>query len=52
MRKREDQAMTIRPWVKSYPPNVRWDAPLELSPVQSVLERQPSDLARKPRSIS
>jgi long-chain acyl-CoA synthetase len=39
MRKREDQAMTIRPWVKSYPPNVRWDAPLELSPVQSVLEK-------------
>src|SRR6478672_1757948 len=31
--------MTIRPWVKSYPPNVRWDAPLELSPVQSVLEK-------------
>jgi long-chain acyl-CoA synthetase len=30
--------MTIRPWVKSYPPSVRWDAPLELSSVQSVLE--------------
>jgi long-chain acyl-CoA synthetase len=39
MRKREDQAMTIRPWVKSYPPNVRWNAPLELSSVQSVLEK-------------
>jgi long-chain acyl-CoA synthetase len=31
--------MTIRPWVKSYPPNVRWDAPLDLSSVQSVLEK-------------
>jgi long-chain acyl-CoA synthetase len=30
--------MTIRPWVKSYPPNVRWNAPLEISSVQSVLE--------------
>ena len=30
--------MTIQPWVKSYPPNVRRDAPLDLSPVQSVLE--------------
>ncbi len=30
--------MTIQPWVKSYPPNVRWDAPLELSSVQRVLE--------------
>src|ERR1700749_2715160 len=31
--------MTIRPWVKSYPPNVRWDAQLDLSSVQSVLEK-------------
>ena len=31
--------MTIRPWVKSYPPNVRWNAPLDLSSVQSVLEK-------------
>jgi long-chain acyl-CoA synthetase len=31
--------MTIQPWVKSYPPNVRWNAPLELSSVQSVLEK-------------
>jgi len=30
--------MAARPWVKSYPPNVRSDAPLELSSVQSVLE--------------
>jgi long-chain acyl-CoA synthetase len=30
--------MTIRPWVKSYPPNVRWNAPLEISSIQSVLE--------------
>ena len=31
--------MNSHPWVKSYPPGVRWDAPLELSSVQSVLER-------------
>ena len=31
--------MTIQPWVKSYPPNVRRDAPLDLSSVQSVLEK-------------
>ncbi len=31
--------MSIQPWVKSYPPNVRRNAPLELSSVQSVLEK-------------
>jgi long-chain acyl-CoA synthetase len=30
--------MDIQPWLKSYPPGVRWNAPLELSSVQSVLE--------------
>ena len=30
--------MNSQPWLKSYPPGVRWDAPLELSSVQSVLE--------------
>ena len=30
--------MNPQPWLKSYPPCVRWDAPLELSSVQSVLE--------------
>ncbi len=30
--------MDIQPWVKSYPSGVRWNAPLELSSVQSVLE--------------
>src|SRR5271165_2990414 len=32
-------AMTIQPWVKSFPPGVRSNAPLDLSPVQSVLEK-------------
>lgn len=27
-----------QPWVKSYPPGVRWDAPLVPAPVQSILE--------------
>ena len=30
--------MTIQPWAKSYPPGVRWDAPLASSSVQSVLD--------------
>ena len=30
--------MTARPWLKSYPAGVRWDAPIEIAPVQSVLE--------------
>jgi long-chain acyl-CoA synthetase len=30
--------MTIQPWAKSYPPGVRWDAPLVSSSVQSVLD--------------
>jgi long-chain acyl-CoA synthetase len=31
--------MTVQPWVKSYPPEVRQNAPLDLSPVQSVLDK-------------
>ena len=30
--------MNARPWLKSYPPGARWDAPIEFSPVQSILE--------------
>jgi long-chain acyl-CoA synthetase len=40
--------MSIRPWVKSYPPNVRWNAPLELSSVQSVLEKAAERFGSKP----
>ncbi len=40
--------MTIRPWVKSYPPNVRWDAPLALSSVQNVLETAAERFGLKP----
>jgi long-chain acyl-CoA synthetase len=31
--------MTVQPWVKSYPPNVRSEAPLDIASVQSVLEK-------------
>jgi len=48
MRKPKDKAMTIRPWVKSYPPNVRWNAPLDLAPVQSVLEKAAERFGSKP----
>ena len=44
--------MTIRPWVKSYPPDVRWDAPLDLSSVQSVLEKAAERFGPSRRSIS
>jgi long-chain acyl-CoA synthetase len=40
--------MTIQPWVKSYPPNVRWNAPLELSSVQSVLEKASARFGPQP----
>jgi long-chain acyl-CoA synthetase len=30
--------MNAETWVKSYPPGVRWDAPLDISSVQSVLD--------------
>jgi long-chain acyl-CoA synthetase len=28
-----------RPWEKSYPPGVRWDAPIEMRPLPELLER-------------
>src|SRR6516162_179322 len=40
--------MSDRPWLKSYPPGVRWDAPLELAPVQSVLETAARKFAARP----
>jgi long-chain acyl-CoA synthetase len=40
--------MTIQPWVKSYPADVRWNAPLELSSVQSVLEKAAERFGPKP----
>src|SRR5271170_14981 len=42
------QAMTIQPWVKSYPPGVRADAPLDLSPVQSVLDKAAERFGPRP----
>jgi long-chain acyl-CoA synthetase len=36
-REAEDE-MSAQPWLKSYPPGVRWEAPLEISSVQSILE--------------
>ena len=40
--------MSIRPWEKSYPPSVRWNAPLELSSVQSVLEKAAERFGARP----
>ena len=30
--------MSEHPWIKSYPPGVRWDAPIPVGPVQGVLD--------------
>ena len=41
--------MTEHPWIKSYPPGVRWDADIPLMPVQQILEdsaaKWPNNLA-------
>src|SRR5277367_799845 len=42
------QATTVQPWVKSYPPGVRADAPLDLSPVQSVLDKAAERFGPRP----
>jgi len=40
--------MAIQPWAKSYPTNVRLNAPLDLSPVGSVLEKAAERFGAKP----
>ena len=40
--------MTVQPWLKSYPPDVRIEAPLDLSSVQSVLEKAAERFGSKP----
>jgi long-chain acyl-CoA synthetase len=40
--------MTIQPWVKSFPPGVRTDAPLDLAPVQSVLDKAAERFGPRP----
>src|SRR5271166_432717 len=35
---KREEPMNAETWVKSYPPGVRWDAPLDISSVQSVLD--------------
>ena len=40
--------MTVQPWVKSFPPGVRSNAPLDLSPVQSVLDKAAERFGPRP----
>ena len=40
--------MNAHPWLKSYPPGVRWDAPIEPAPLESVLERSARRFADRP----
>src|SRR5271157_2187436 len=35
---KREEPMNAETWVKSYPPGVRWDAPLDISSLQSVLD--------------
>jgi long-chain acyl-CoA synthetase len=40
--------VSAQPWIASYPPGVRWDAPLELSAVQDVLTRSAKQWPDRP----
>ncbi|MBR0794836.1 long-chain fatty acid--CoA ligase [Bradyrhizobium jicamae] len=40
--------MNDRPWIKSYPPGVRWDAEIPLTPVQQILEESASKWPNNP----
>src|SRR5271154_6768907 len=40
--------MTVQSWMKSYPPGVRSNAPLDLSPVQSVLDKAAGRFGPRP----
>ena len=39
--------MTEHPWIKSYPPGVRWDADIPLIPVQQILEERNSTTKKR-----
>src|SRR5919202_797923 len=40
--------MDAKPWTKSYPPGVRWDAPLAIAPVHTILEESAARWPDKP----
>ena len=40
--------MDAEPWLKSYPPGVRWDAPIQLKPLQAILETSARRFADRP----
>ncbi len=40
--------MNAQPWLKSYPAGVRWDAPIEAAPLQSILESSARRFADRP----
>ena len=40
--------MSEMPWIKSYPKGVRWDAPLEPTAVQKLLEDAAANWPDKP----
>jgi long-chain acyl-CoA synthetase len=40
--------MSDMPWIKSYPPGVRWDADIPLTPVQQILEKSASKWPNNP----
>src|SRR5215831_1318777 len=40
--------MHDKPWIKSYPPGVKWDAEIPLTPVQQILEESASKWPNNP----
>jgi long-chain acyl-CoA synthetase len=42
------EPMNAQPWIKSYPPDVRWDAPLEISSVEALFENAAARHGDKP----
>jgi long-chain acyl-CoA synthetase len=43
-----EETVTEHPWIKSYPPGVRWDADIPLMPVQQILENSASQWPDNP----
>ena len=39
---------TFRPWLKYYPAGMRWDTPIDIAPLQSVLEMSAKRFGRLP----
>ena len=43
-----DKLENVRPWLKYYPAGMRWDTPIDIAPLQSVLEMSAKRFGRLP----